>query len=122
MRQDYDHDAWLEAVSEVEGFENMGEDSPRCSKCFDFNLKAAYEKARQLGIDSFTTTLTVSRFKSSLHVFEVGRQYNGFEAIDFKKKDGFARSCAMAKELGLYRQSYCGCEFSKKEHEEVGNA
>ena len=38
--------------------------------------------------------------------------FDTFEKIDFKKKDGFAKSCAMAKELGLYRQQYCGCEFS----------
>ena len=38
-----------------------------------------------------------------------------FEKIDFKKKDGFAKSCAMAKDLGLYRQQYCGCEFSQRQ-------
>ena len=32
---------------------------------------------------------------------------------DFKKREGFKLSVARAKELGLYRQSYCGCEFSR---------
>ncbi|MBO6001440.1 MAG: epoxyqueuosine reductase QueH, partial [Spirochaetales bacterium] len=67
---------------------------------------------KRLGIDCFTTTLTVSRFKNSSNIFKVGSKFNGFEAIDFKKKDGFAKSCQMAKEMGLYRQGYCGCEFS----------
>ena len=32
-------------------------------------------------------------------------------AMDFKKRDGFRRSMALSREYGLYRQSYCGCEF-----------
>ena len=37
-----------------------------------------------------------------------------FLPVDFKKKDGFLRSLRRAAELGLYRQSYCGCEFSRR--------
>ena len=62
----------------------------------------------------FCTTLTVSRFKKSSVIFAQGADLEGFEAIDFKKKDGFARSCELSKEMGLYRQSWCGCEFSMR--------
>ncbi len=109
IRQDYDHNGWLEFVK---GLENEPEGGARCLKCFEYNLRCAYEEAVRLGIDCFTTTLTVSRFKNSANIFKVGSAFEGFEPIDFKKKDGFARSCEMAKELGLYRQQYCGCEFS----------
>lgn len=109
IRQDYDHERWLEFVK---GLENEPEGGARCLKCFEYNLRCAHEEAVRLGIDCFTTTLTVSRFKNSSKIFKVGSAFEGFEPIDFKKKDGFARSCEMAKELGLYRQQYCGCEFS----------
>ena len=116
VRQPYNHQRWL---SFIEGLENEPEHGKRCLKCFEFNLREAYEEAKQRGIEYFTTTLTVSRFKNSAAIFNVGSKFDGFEKIDFKKKDGFAKSCAMAQELGLYRQQYCGCEFSKSK--EVSN-
>lgn len=123
VRLDYDHDAWLSLVSTVPGYESMEEDGPRCFKCFEFNLREAAEQAARMGIEHFTTTLTVSRFKNSQHVFNVGGRFPGFQEIDFKKKDGFAKSCRMAKEMGLYRQQYCGCEFSiATAQEDDGNA
>ena len=106
---DYDHEAWREAVKGHEGDREHGE---RCSLCFRFNLLRTAAKARELGIDEFTTTLTVSRFKSSAAIFREGEDLEGFQKIDFKKKDGFNRSVLLAKEFGLYRQNYCGCEFS----------
>lgn len=117
IRQTYDHEAWLDFIR---GLEDEHEGGARCLRCFEFNLRAAFEEARSLGIDCFTTTLTVSRFKDSQRIFNVGSMFDTFEKIDFKKKDGFAKSCAMARELGLYRQQYCGCEFSV--HEGVADA
>lgn len=110
-RSDYNHQSWLDYIK---GLENEPEHGKRCVKCFEYNLRAAKEKAKELGIDLFTTTLTVSRFKNSKTIFEVGRQFEGFLEKDFKKNDGFAKSVKMAKEMGLYRQQYCGCEFSKE--------
>ena len=69
-------------------------------------------KASELGIEHFTTTLSVSRFKNSRKIFTAGDVFDGFEEIDFKKKNGFARSIEISRQLGLYRQNYCGCEFS----------
>lgn len=109
VRQEYDHQAWL---SFIQGLENEPEHGKRCLKCFEFNLRSASQEAARRGIRYFTTTLTVSRFKSSAAIFEVGSRFGSFLPIDFKKKDGFSKSCRMASELGLYRQQYCGCEFS----------
>ena len=91
------------------------EHGERCTLCFDYNLKRTAEKARELGFDYFTTTLTVSRFKKSSVIFAVGSEFPGFVEIDFKKKDGFSKSIRLSKELGLYRQDYCGCEFSLRD-------
>lgn len=104
------HEAWLE---HIKGFEKEPEHGRRCEACFRFNLKEAAEAAASMGIEHFATTLTVSRFKNSAQIFAQGEDLAGFEKIDFKKKDGFNRSIVLSKELGLYRQQYCGCEFSR---------
>ena len=114
---DYDHADWLEKVAR--GFEDEPEKGARCARCFRYNLAKAAEWARANGAESFTTSLTVSPHKPSAMVFAAGRdaeQEGGpkFLAEDFKKREGFKLSVARAKELGLYRQSYCGCEFSKR--------
>lgn len=110
IRGPYNHDSWLKFIRGLEGEPEHGK---RCVKCFEYNLLEASLVAKELGIEHFTTSLSVSRFKNSKIIFSVGQNFDGFECIDFKKKNGFSRSCQLAKELGLYRQDYCGCEFSK---------
>lgn len=108
------HAEWLETVAK--GLENEPEGGARCRKCFEFSLRRAAAYAREHGFDTFTTSLTVSPHKRSQTVFEAGRAAGGdaFAEEDFKKRDGFKRSIALAAEYGLYRQSYCGCEFSRR--------
>lgn len=108
----YDHEAWLEAVR---GLENEPERGARCEKCFAWNLARAEKRAKELGAD-FATTLTVSPMKSSRTIFAIGEKMTGFRAWDFKKKNGYKRSCEIAAELGFYRQNFCGCEFSKRDN------
>lgn len=105
----WDHDAWLEAVK---GLEDEPEKGSRCSACFAFNLKRTKVKADELGLHRFTTTLTLSPHKVSSTVFNSGKNLDGFVEENFKKMDGFRRSIELSKELDLYRQDYCGCEFS----------
>ena len=107
----YDHEAWLK---EVAGFEDSPEGGSRCSRCFSFNLKRTAMRAAEENLE-FATTLTVSPRKSSKKIFAEGEQFPGFVPWDFKKQDGYKRSCEIAKELGFYRQNFCGCEFSKRD-------
>lgn len=109
IREQYNHQDWLE---HIQGYEDQAEGGSRCRRCFSYNLHQASVKAQELGFFHFTTTLTVSRFKNSKLIFSVGEQFPYFEPIDFKKKGGFDKSVALSKELGIYRQNYCGCEFS----------
>lgn len=111
IREEQDHAAWLRAVA---GHEAEAEGGERCSICFRYNLERACLKARELGIPRFCTTLTVSRFKKSAMIFSAASGLEGFQEWDFKKKDGFNRSIQLSKELELYRQDYCGCEFSMR--------
>lgn len=108
----YDHEAWLE---KIRGLEDEPEKGARCLKCFEFSLARTAELAARLGIPKFCTTLTVSPHKVSRLIFEIGARFDGFEPIDFKKKDGFMRSLQLSKEMDLYRQNYCGCEFSMRD-------
>lgn len=110
----YDHEEWLREVAA--GMESEPERGRRCERCFRYNLAktAAFASAR--GYDEFTTSLTVSPHKVSETVFAAGREVAGkarFLEENFKKREGFRRSLERSAALGLYRQDYCGCEFSK---------
>jgi predicted adenine nucleotide alpha hydrolase (AANH) superfamily ATPase len=107
---EYNHSAWQERVK---GLEKEPERGRRCEKCFKFSLGRTAEAADKLNIPYFTTTLTISPHKSSKTLFEIGKKYSKFLARDFKKKDGFKRSLELSCQHGLYRQDYCGCEFSR---------
>jgi len=111
----YDHSSWRKAIA---GLEDEPERGKRCSTCFEFNLRRTALRSEIENIPNFTTTLTLSSHKVSGMIFEVGERFNRYLPIDFKKKGGFERSSAFCKEYGLYRQSYCGCEFSLKESED----
>jgi predicted adenine nucleotide alpha hydrolase (AANH) superfamily ATPase len=105
----YDHLSW---IRHIRGFENEPEGGGRCLKCFEFTLGRASSRAEILKCLGFTTTLTVSRYKSSRNIFEAGRRYVKFIPMDFKKQDGYGRGLELSKQFNLYRQGYCGCEFS----------
>jgi len=107
----YDHAEWL---SHIQGLEHEPEKGGRCRKCFEFSLARTNRMAERLGIEAFATTLTLSRHKVSRIIFEIGESFPRFEPIDFKKQGGFLRSIELSEEYDLYRQSYCGCEFSKR--------
>ena len=107
---EYDHDRWVREVAH--GFENEPEKGKRCERCYRYNLRRTAEYAANNGFDAFTTSLTVSPHKPSAKVFAATDDPR-FMREDFKKKEGFKLSVKRAAELGLYRQAYCGCEFSK---------
>jgi epoxyqueuosine reductase len=112
IRKPWEHSAWREAVV---GHEDDLEKGERCAICFNWNLKEARAQALRLGIVHFTTTLTVSPHKNSPLIFSIGQDLEGFLQFDFKKKGGYQRSIELSKELGIYRQQYCGCEFSLRD-------
>lgn len=108
---DYDHEEWLREVAA--GNEDAPEKGARCAKCFRYNLAKTAAFAREHGFDAFTTSLTVSPHKPSAMVF-ASSDDPLFLREDFKKRDGFKDSLKRSAALGLYRQNYCGCEFSKR--------
>ena len=107
----YDHSSWLKACC---GLEREAEGGARCKVCFESRLYAAYQFAMDKGFDYFSTTLTVSPYKNSDTIFRIAQNIAGdkFLAMDFKQDDGFRKTIFLAKELDIYRQRYCGCEYS----------
>ena len=109
----YNHTLFLDTIS---GLENEPERGLRCDKCIELRLKQAAQKAKELGIKKFTTSLVISPHKNFAKISEIGQKNAiGIEylPLDFKKKDGFLKTNKLSKELNLYRQNYCGCEFGK---------
>jgi len=115
IRSVADHACWLQAVKGLEGEREGGK---RCEACFRYNLTEARQVAQKAGIGLYTTTLTISPLKKSPLIFAVGNELEGFVAIDFKKRGGYLRSIQLSRQLDLYRQDYCGCEFSKRHSSE----
>ena len=107
----YDHGDWLREVAA--GFENEPEKGARCARCFRYNLSRTAAYAAAHGFDAFATSLTVSPHKVSETVFAASGD-GRFMKCDFKKRDGFKNSLKRSAQLGLYRQAYCGCEFSRR--------
>lgn len=107
-----------EAFREVSmGLENEPERGKRCEKCIEMRLLRAAEKAKELEIASFTTSITISPHKNFKLISELGKTISekygiNYLDIDFKKRDGFLKTNNLAKNFGLYRQNYCGCEYS----------
>ncbi len=106
--------AWEEAVRGLEGEPERGR---RCEACIRLRLRETARKAAELGMPAFGTVLTVSPKKDAAMVNRVGREEEEragvrFVAADMKKGDGYLRSVRITRELGIYRQRYCGCRFS----------
>ena len=101
---------------EASSGEHEPEGGKRCEVCFRLRLKKTYLYMIDVRGDAFTTTLTVSPHKSAAVINQIGKEIGGdsFLARDFKKKDGFKRSIELAKQWGIYRQSYCGCIYSMR--------
>lgn len=108
----------------AQGMEDLKEGGARCMKCYELRLAEAARQAATGGFDYFTTTLSISPMKNAQKLNEIGVRLGneyGVEYLvsDFKKKNGYKRSIELSKEYGLYRQDYCGCEFSMRERESV---
>ncbi len=104
----------------AKGLEALPERGERCRKCIEYRLRQTGEKAKKLGFDYFTTTLTISPHKDCQFINECGAKIAseleiGYLLSDFKKHDGYKHSIELSKEYNLYRQNYCGCIYSKKE-------
>lgn len=111
----YDGERYIQAVR---GLEREPEGGARCTACFRLRLEETARRAAEGGYDYFCSTLTVSPHKDAQRINEIGRALAAQYGVkwlpsDFKKREGYRQSIALSRELGLYRQNYCGCLYSK---------
>ena len=114
LEGDYDKERFYRMAA---GLEQAREGGERCFRCYALRLRETAERAKEGGFDYFTTTLSISPLKNAQKLNEIGLaagQETGVDYLvsDFKKKNGYKRSVELSEEYGLYRQDYCGCQFS----------
>ena len=116
-------DIWHTAIK---GFEQEKEGGHRCEICFRLRLEETAIFAQKNNYDGFTTTLTISPHKNATVINAIGKELESkygiyFLEADFKKNDGFKKSLEISRQYNLYRQDYCGCEFSIKTDKSVSS-
>ncbi len=121
---EYDNSTFCEIAR---GLEDLPEGGERCFKCYELRLRRAAREARRGGFDYFTTTLSISPHKNAQKLNEIGASLSDEFGVsylfsDFKKRNGYKRSCELSAVYGLYRQNYCGCVYSKAEAARRENA
>jgi len=114
----YNHADFLNVVS---GLENEKEGGARCRICIAQRLDKAFEYAVSNNFEIVTTTLSISPHKDAEFINKLGENLEAKYGVkylhaDFKKENGYLNSINICKEKGIYRQDYCGCEFSKNEN------
>ena len=106
-----------EFYTAVQGLESEPERGKRCKVCYYLRLRKTAEYAKNFSYDYFATTLTLSPHKNATWLNEIGESLAServkYLNSDFKKEGGYLRSIELSKKFDLYRQDYCGCEFSK---------
>ncbi len=103
----------------VRGMEEEPEGGKRCWVCYELRLEEAAKIAKEGGYDYFCTTLSISPLKHADWLNEIGEKLSGKYGVkwlpsDFKKKGGYKRSIELSREYDLYRQNFCGCEYSRR--------
>jgi predicted adenine nucleotide alpha hydrolase (AANH) superfamily ATPase len=108
-------------------FRHLPERSIRCEHCYRLRMEATAREARARGIENVTVSLTAARQKDSQVLARIGIAVGEafgvrYLAEDFKKRGGSDRVVVLAREHGLHRQSYCGCNFSRSAAHQRGGA
>lgn len=121
MDCDYDKEKF---ISMALGLEDKKEGDIRCYKCYKLRLEKTALVAKENNFDYFTTTLSISPYKNSKWLNEIGKELSvkykvDYLYADFKKKNGYKRSIELSNIYHLYRQDYCGCIYSKVERESI---
>ena len=107
----------------VKGFEDEPEGGLRCAECFRLRLLETARLAKHYGYDYFCSTLSLSRHKDAVLINTIGEELAKATGVswlpsDFKKRDGENRSVELSEQYGIYRQLYCGCEFSLRRRQQ----
>lgn len=93
----------------------------RCRACYKLRLTETARHAAKHGFRAFSSTLLISPYQDVSAIAEVGANAAEQFGVEFRSPDlrhKYPESCQRSRELGLYRQNYCGCLFSQLERGE----
>ena len=106
-------------IKAARGLESVPEGGERCFKCYRLRLEYTARYAAENSFEYFCTTLSISPLKNAAKLNAIGEELSEIYKVkwlpsDFKKRGGYQRSIELSKQYSLYRQNYCGCEYSKR--------
>lgn len=90
----------------------------RCGFCYEMRLAEAAKVAKKGHFEAFTSSLLISPMQKHELIRSVGENLGKAYDVPFYYEDFrplYPKSVTLSKELGLYRQQYCGCIYSEKE-------
>lgn len=102
---------------ETKGLENEPELGKRCEICIKMRLQKSFEIAKEGNYKSFSTTLTSSPKKSVEMINKIGLEVAKDGDVKYlpnvyRKTPLYNDAQRLIKQLGIYRQNYCGCVYS----------
>ena len=90
----------------------------RCNVCYHDRLLSTALIAKKGKFDFYSTTLLYSKFQKHDLIKSFGESIGKSVGIPFYYEDfrtGWKEGIETSKQLGMYRQQYCGCIYSEKE-------
>lgn len=91
----------------------------RCRACYRMRFEELARYASEHGFDGIGTTLTVSPYQFIDVIAEelkgAAEPYEGLVAVFQDFREQYPQATARSRELGMYRQNYCGCAYSNTE-------
>jgi len=90
----------------------------RCNYCYSSRLEATAQAAKENDFDCFSSSLLYSKYQEHETIKKIGFTLADKYGVKFYYDDfrtGWKEGVKESKEMGLYRQQYCGCIFSEKE-------
>lgn len=119
----YNHEEWLKYIRQHLSREpaSYPENSERCQSCFRYRLRRTALSAKTNFLDEFATTLSVSLHKDVSFINSYGndlaKQFDlTYRQFDLEPGVAHQRGRELSKKYNIYRQKYCGCEFSRPEN------
>ncbi|MDR0308616.1 MAG: epoxyqueuosine reductase QueH [Coriobacteriales bacterium] len=126
---DYQPEAWHQMIGSAAGVfplipeavdyeEMLVARQKRCRLCYSQRFTALAEAASERGFSQISTTLSISPWQFTELLEEelsAAAARCGLQAHFVDWREDYPQSRVLSRELGLYRQKYCGCQYSRQE-------
>jgi len=95
------------------------ENDKRCEQCLYMRTKYAFLYAKDKNFDMLSTTFLTSLYKNTDFIRDIiedliKNSNIEFLDLDIDKKEFYQKGIELCKKHDIYRQKFCGCEFSIK--------